>query len=168
VCDARAGRPPWHNWQRGGDSQTTTRSSPSASSARGVPVGQSLEHKLTQTESGGEKGQNSPWAAAAQLRWSMARSEGCSGWAYMTIEGYGSHCGTGMRLETTRRIDSPGGRHWWLRGSSGRGVAWLAPRAVMVCNGSSVPAHRGGEVVRWLPTASDGGQNKGPATATLR
>jgi hypothetical protein len=42
------------------------RSSPSASSAHGIPTGQSLDHKLAPTEGGGEKGQGSPWAAVVQ------------------------------------------------------------------------------------------------------
>jgi hypothetical protein len=74
--------------------------------------------------------------------------------------------------KTTLRINSPGGGTGAGTtpvsiGSCGWGTAWLAPRATMVCGGSAIPTHRGGEVVGWLPMASGGGQNRGPVAATL-
>jgi hypothetical protein len=65
-------------------------------------------------------------------------------------------------METTRRIYSPRGGTGGSAapvngGSGGQGVAWLALRATPVCGGSSVPTHKGGEVVRW---ASHGEQRR--------
>jgi hypothetical protein len=80
----------------------------------------------------------------------------------MTRVGFGSCHDMRMRMETTRCIDSPRGGTGGSAapvsgGSGGQGVAWLALRATPMCGGSSVPTHRGGEVVRW---ASHGEQRR--------